>query len=111
MLSEGRWQRIALARAFLRDVRDLLILDEPTSGLDAEAEHVIHAELTTRRAGRTSVPISRRLGSVRDTDRIAALVNELVAEMMETRRANHLQRHLPQLYRPQTSDHDHWVGV
>ncbi|HEU5475340.1 MAG TPA: ABC transporter ATP-binding protein [Actinophytocola sp.] len=80
LLSGGQWQRVALARAFLRDARDLLILDEPTSGLDAEAEHAIHTELAAHRAGRTSVLISHRLGSVRDADRIAVLVDGRVAE-------------------------------
>ncbi|MBP2327580.1 ATP-binding cassette subfamily B protein [Kibdelosporangium banguiense] len=81
LLSGGQWQRVALARAFLRDARDLLILDEPASGLDAEAEHAIHTELTAHRAGRTSVLISHRLGSVRDADRIAVLVDGRVAEL------------------------------
>lgn len=81
LLSGGQWQRVALARAFLRDARDLLILDEPASGLDAEAEHAIHAELTAHRAGRTSVLISHRLGSVRDADQIAVLADGQVAEL------------------------------
>lgn len=81
LLSGGQWQRVALARAFLRDARDLLILDEPASGLDAEAEYRIHAELAAHRAGRTSVLISHRLGSVRDADQIAVLVDGRVAEL------------------------------
>ncbi|EMD29778.1 ABC transporter ATP-binding protein [Amycolatopsis azurea] len=81
LLSGGQWQRVALARAFLRDRRDLLILDEPTSGLDAEAEHEIHTSLAEHRAGRTSVLISHRLGSVRGADRIAVLVDGQVAEL------------------------------
>jgi ATP-binding cassette subfamily B protein len=81
LLSGGQWQRVALARAFLRDARDLLILDEPASGLDAEAEHAIHAELAAHRAGRTSVLISHRLGSIRDADRIAVLADGQVAEL------------------------------
>ncbi|GAA4956893.1 ABC-type multidrug transport system fused ATPase/permease subunit [Nonomuraea thailandensis] len=43
VLSGGQWQRTALARAFLRDGRDLMILDEPSSGLDPEAEADVHA--------------------------------------------------------------------
>src|SRR5690606_15779333 len=49
-LSGGQWQRLALARAMLRDRRDLLILDEPSSGLDAEAEYEIHTRLREHRA-------------------------------------------------------------
>jgi ATP-binding cassette, subfamily B, bacterial len=79
-LSGGQWQRIALARAFLREDPDLLILDEPSSGLDAEAEHDIHARLRRYRAGRTSVLISHRLSAVRDADLIVALDDGEVVE-------------------------------
>lgn len=72
-LSGGQWQRLALARAFMRQRQDLLILDEPSSGLDAEAEHAVHASLRHHRAGRTSVLISHRLNAVRDADLIAVL--------------------------------------
>ncbi|GAB2797780.1 ABC transporter ATP-binding protein [Amycolatopsis magusensis] len=81
LLSGGQWQRLALARCFLRDRRDLLILDEPTSGLDAEAEHEIHTGLAEHRAGRTSVLISHRLGAVRDAGKIAVLAGGRVAEV------------------------------
>lgn len=80
MLSGGQSQRLALARAFMRDRRDLLILDEPSSGLDAEAEHQIHRGLREHRAGATSVLISHRLGAIRDADRIVVLSEGRVAE-------------------------------
>jgi ATP-binding cassette, subfamily B, bacterial len=80
LLSGGQWQRLALARAFLRDRRDLLILDEPSSGLDAVAEHEIHRRLRAHRAGATSVLISHRLGAVRDADRIVVLDGGRVTE-------------------------------
>jgi ATP-binding cassette subfamily B protein len=68
-LSGGQWQRLALARAYLRGERDVLILDEPSSGLDAEAEHEIHVRLRELRAGRTSVLVSHRsLGYSRLSD-------------------------------------------
>jgi len=73
VLSGGQWQRLALARAFVRDQRDLMILDEPSAGLDAEAEHEIHASLKRHRAGRTSLLISHRLGAIRDADHIVVL--------------------------------------
>ncbi|MEU6407358.1 ABC transporter ATP-binding protein [Microbispora sp. NPDC046933] len=79
-LSGGQWQRLALARAYLRGERDLLILDEPSSGLDAEAEHEIHQSLREHRRGRTSVLISHRLGAVRDADHIVVLDGGQVAE-------------------------------
>jgi ATP-binding cassette subfamily B protein len=79
-LSTGQWQRLALARALLRDHRDLLILDEPSSGLDAEAEAELHMALRRRRVGRTSLLISHRLGAIRDADRIAVIKDGRVAE-------------------------------
>ncbi|MBE3008901.1 ABC transporter ATP-binding protein [Microbispora sp. NEAU-D428] len=79
-LSGGQWQRLALARAYLRGERDLLILDEPSSGLDAEAEHEIHQGLREHRRGRTSLLISHRLGAVRDADNIVVLDGGQVAE-------------------------------
>jgi len=80
LLSGGQWQRLALARAFLRGGRDLAILDEPSSGLDAEAEHEIHSALRARRRGHATVLISHRLNAVRDADHIVVLVDGVVAE-------------------------------
>ncbi|MFD7712103.1 ABC transporter ATP-binding protein [Streptomyces sp. NPDC059786] len=80
VLSGGQWQRLALARAFLRDRRDFMILDEPSAGLDAEAEHEIHTSIRAHRAGRTSLLISHRLGAVRDADTIVVLSGGRIAE-------------------------------
>jgi ATP-binding cassette, subfamily B, bacterial len=80
LLSGGQWQRIALARAFLRGGRDLLILDEPSSGLDAEAEHQIHASLAGERDGRSTVLISHRLNTVRDAEHIVVLSDGVISE-------------------------------
>jgi ATP-binding cassette subfamily B protein len=80
LLSGGQWQRLALARAFLRPEPDLLILDEPSSGLDAEAEHDVHLRLTSYRAGRTSLLVSHRLGAVREADRIVVLADGRITE-------------------------------
>ncbi|WP_078865805.1 ABC transporter ATP-binding protein [Streptomyces sp. NRRL S-1448] len=80
MLSGGQWQRLALARAFLREGRDLMILDEPSAGLDAAAEHEIHAALCGHRGDRTGLLISHRLSAVRDADRIVVLKDGLIAE-------------------------------
>ncbi|MBT2209896.1 ABC transporter ATP-binding protein [Actinomadura sp. NEAU-AAG7] len=81
VLSGGEWQRIALARAFLRADRDLMILDEPSSGLDAESEHEIHTTLLDLRRRSTSVLVSHRLNAVRDADRIAVIKDGAVAEL------------------------------
>ncbi len=85
-LSGGQWQRMGLARSFLRTDADLLILDEPSSGLDPAAEYEIHARLRERRAGRTSVLISHRLGAVKDADVIAVLEDGQVRELGDHRR-------------------------
>ncbi|TWJ04472.1 ATP-binding cassette subfamily B protein [Mucilaginibacter frigoritolerans] len=71
-LSGGEWQKVALARAYMRDAQ-LLILDEPTSALDARAEYSVFerfAELTT---GKSAVLISHRFSTVRMADRILVL--------------------------------------
>jgi ATP-binding cassette subfamily B protein len=80
LLSGGQGQRLALARAFLRDRQDLLILDEPSAGLDAEAEAEVHARLCEHQGGRTSLLISHRLNTVRDADRIAVLAEGRITE-------------------------------
>jgi ATP-binding cassette subfamily B protein len=79
-LSGGQWQRLAIARAYLRGRQDLLILDEPSSGLDAETEARIHRQLREYRGSRTSVLISHRLGSVREADELLVVDGGEVAE-------------------------------
>ncbi|MFI6817780.1 ABC transporter ATP-binding protein [Nonomuraea sp. NPDC050328] len=80
VLSGGQWQRLALARALVREQRDLLILDEPSSGLDAQAEYEVHRRLREHRAGRTSLLVSHRLSAVRDADLIVVLSEGRIAE-------------------------------
>lgn len=80
ILSGGQWQRLAVARGFMRADRDLLILDEPSSGMDAEAEHALHQRLCGIRHGRASLLISHRLGSIRDADMIYVLSGGQIAE-------------------------------
>ncbi|MEY9908211.1 ATP-binding cassette subfamily B protein [Catenulispora sp. MAP12-49] len=79
-LSGGQWQRVAIARSLMRHDASLLILDEPSAGLDAEAEHEIHRTLAARRAGRTSLLISHRLGAMREADVIVVLEEGRVVE-------------------------------
>ncbi|MFC7549387.1 ABC transporter ATP-binding protein [Plantactinospora sp. GCM10030261] len=79
-LSGGQWQRLALARAFLRDRSDLLILDEPSAGLDPDAEAEIHQAMRAHRTGRTTLLITHRLGTVREADLIVVLRDGRVAE-------------------------------
>jgi ATP-binding cassette subfamily C protein CydD len=72
MLSGGQVQRIALARAFLRDA-PLLILDEPTSSLDPGLEAQLSASVQDLVHGRTVLVIAHRLNTVRTADRILVL--------------------------------------
>jgi ABC-type multidrug transport system fused ATPase/permease subunit len=68
-LSGGQWQRIALARAFMRK-GSILVLDEPTASLDAETEHEIFQRFHELAGSRTSVLITHRFSSIRMADRI-----------------------------------------
>jgi ABC-type multidrug transport system fused ATPase/permease subunit len=71
-LSGGEWQKIALARAFMRDV-PLLILDEPTAALDAFAENAVYNRFAELTKGRTTLFVTHRLSSVRMAQRIFVL--------------------------------------
>lgn len=68
-LSGGEWQKIALARAFMRNA-PILVLDEPTSALDAQAEYDIFQRFRHLTAGRTAIFVSHRFSTVRLADRI-----------------------------------------
>ena len=71
-LSGGEWQKMALARAFKRQAR-LLVLDEPSAALDAQAEHDLFQRLRSLAAGRTTIFISHRFSTFRQADRILVL--------------------------------------
>lgn len=79
-LSGGQWQKIALARAYMRDAQ-LLILDEPTAALDARAEYEIFQRFAELTAGKTVILISHRFSTVRMADRILVLENGQLAEI------------------------------
>ncbi|MBC6996189.1 ABC transporter ATP-binding protein [Neolewinella lacunae] len=71
-LSGGQWQKVALARAYMRDAQ-LLILDEPTAALDARAEYEVFQRFTELIAGKSAVIISHRFSTVRMADLILFL--------------------------------------
>lgn len=79
-LSGGQWQKVALARAYMRDAQ-LLILDEPTSALDARAEHEVFVRFAELMTGKTAVLISHRFSTVRMADRILFLENGRLLEL------------------------------
>lgn len=78
-LSGGEWQKIALARAYLRDAQ-LLILDEPTAALDARSEHEVFKRFAELTEGKMALLISHRLSTVRMADRVLVLENGRIAE-------------------------------
>ncbi len=71
-LSGGEWQKVAIARAYMRDAQ-LLILDEPTAALDARSEFEVFQRFKELSAGKTAVLISHRFSTVRMADRILVL--------------------------------------
>jgi len=78
-LSIGQWQKVALARAFLRDSQ-IIILDEPTSALDAKAEYEVFRQFHELARGQTAVFISHRMSTVRMADRIFVLDDGKIVE-------------------------------
>lgn len=71
-LSGGEWQKVALARAFMRDAQ-ILILDEPTAALDAQAEHDLFSRIKDLTSGRMALFISHRFSTARMADRILVM--------------------------------------
>jgi ATP-binding cassette subfamily B protein len=79
-LSGGQWQKIALARAYMREAQ-LIILDEPTAALDARAEYEVFQRFAQLTQGKTAVLISHRFSTVRMADRILVLQNGQMQEI------------------------------
>ena len=78
-LSGGEWQKLALARAYLRDAQ-LLVLDEPTAALDARSEYQVFQRFAELTRGKMALFISHRFSTVRMADRIVVLENGSIAE-------------------------------
>lgn len=93
-MSSGQWQKLALARGFMRDHPLLLVLDEPTAALDAETEHALFERYAAAarserqdgsscntRQGQITILISHRFSTVRMADQIVVLDGARVAEI------------------------------
>ncbi len=79
-LSGGQWQKIALARAFMRTGADILVLDEPTAAMDAEAEGQVFAHVRAVTRDQMAILISHRFSTVRMADHIVVLSEGRVVE-------------------------------
>ena len=101
-LSGGEWQKVALARAFMRDAR-ILLLDEPTSALDAQAEYELFERIHSLTRGRTAVYISHRFSTVRRADRIIFLEHGRLVEQGTHEQLMRLNGRYARLFRLQAS--------
>ncbi|NPC94546.1 ABC transporter ATP-binding protein [Bacillus sp. WMMC1349] len=101
-LSGGQWQRIAIARSFMRDESaDLFIFDEPSSALDVFIEKDIFAKLNQLKKGKTVIVVSHRLSTARFADHIIFLEKGKVAETGTHSELMKKQAHYASLYRLQ----------
>ena len=102
-LSGGEWQKVALARSFMREEARVLLLDEPTSALDAQAEYDLFERLRSLVRGRTAVYISHRFSTVRRADRIIFLEHGQLVEEGTHEELMRLNGRYARLFRMQAS--------
>lgn len=103
-LSGGEWQKVALARLFMRDA-DLLILDEPTAALDARAEYDLHRHFVNVMSGRTAVTISHRFSTTQMAQLVFVLENGRIAERGSHAELMALGASYARMYHMQTQAH------
>jgi ATP-binding cassette subfamily B protein len=103
-LSGGEWQKVALARAYLRDAQ-ILILDEPTSALDARSEYEVFQRFAELTAGKMALFISHRFSTVRMADRIVVLENGRIAEEGDHAVLTHLGGRYAEMFELQASSY------
>jgi ATP-binding cassette, subfamily B, bacterial len=103
-LSGGEWQKVALARAYLRDAQ-LLILDEPTAALDARSEYEVFQRFAELTAGKMALFISHRFSTVRMADRIVVLENGRIAEDGDHEQLTHLGGRYAEMFELQAASY------
>jgi len=103
-LSGGEWQKVALARAYLRDAQ-VLILDEPTSALDARSEYEVFQRFAELTARKMTLFISHRFSTVRMADRIVVLENGRIAEEGDHEALTHLGGRYAEMFELQASSY------
>jgi ATP-binding cassette subfamily B protein len=109
-LSFGQWQKIALARGFMREQPLLLVLDEPTAALDAETEHALFERYATAVRERDHLPaltllVSHRFSTVRMADLIVVLNGARVVEVGSHQELLAREGQYAQLYRIQAASY------
>jgi ATP-binding cassette subfamily B protein len=103
-LSGGEWQKLALARAYLRDAQ-LLILDEPTASLDARSEHEVFERFAELTSGKMALLISHRFSTVRMADRILVLEKGGIAEEGDHEELIALAGHYSEMFELQAANY------
>jgi len=103
-LSGGEWQKVALARAYLRDAQ-VLILDEPTAALDARSEFEVFQRFAELTAGKTALFISHRFSTVRMAQRILVLENGRIAEDGSHEELFHLRGRYAEMFEMQAASY------
>ena len=103
-LSGGEWQKVALARAYLRDAQ-ILILDEPTAGLDARSELAVFRRFAELTAGKTALFISHRFSTVRMAGRIVVLEDGRITEEGSHEELAHLGGRYAEMFEMQAASY------
>jgi ATP-binding cassette subfamily B protein len=103
-LSGGEWQKVALARAYLRNAQ-VLILDEPTSALDARSEYEVFQRFADLTSGKMALFISHRFSTVRMADRIVVLEKGRVAEEGDHDALTHLGGRYAEMFELQAASY------